>query len=277
MTRHDPDGDSRQLPDPVHLRDLAVAVATDAATVATDMRRDRLELETKSSATDMVTNADRAVERVIATRLAQARPGDVFLGEESWDPDAPPDPAPGTVMWVVDPIDGTTNYVYGYPGWGVSIAAEVDGRTVAGAIVTPSMGTVFDAASGHGARRNGAPLALSAPPPLEGILLATGFGYDPERRRRQGRLVAGLLPDIRDIRRMGAASWDFCAVAAQEVDAYYEEGLGPWDLAAGALIASEAGARVEGIRGGPARPEQPNLACHPDRWDELAALILDRS
>ena len=174
---------------------------------------------------------------------------------------------------MVDPIDGTTNYVYDYPGWGVSIAAELDGTVVAGAISCPSQGEEFDAAQGLGARRNGELLQLGPPPSIDRALVATGFGYDPERRRRQGQLVARLLPEVRDIRRMGAASADFCSLASQRVDAYFEEGLGAWDLAAGMLIAAEAGARCAGLDGGPALPEQPNLCCHPDLWDELAALI----
>jgi myo-inositol-1(or 4)-monophosphatase len=266
--------------DPRTLRDLATQVATEAADLAVRLRRERLEISTKSTATDLVTNADRAVEELIGRRLAAARPDDHVVGEEGEAAQflTKADAATATdhtITWIIDPIDGTTNYVYDHPGWAVSIAAARGDVTIAGAVVDPSHGDTYEAAAGHGSTRNGSALALPEPPELDQLMLATGFSYDPARRARHGALIARLLPNIRDTRRMGAASVDFCSVAAGRVDAYFEEGLAPWDMAAGVLVATEAGARMSHIDGGTAVADEPNLCCHPERWDELAAAIIE--
>ncbi len=259
-------------PDFVDLRELALEIGREGSALAVQMRDVGIDVSTKSTATDMVTAADRAVEDLIRRRIAEARPDDRVLGEEAGLGEGVD--TPGSVRWVVDPIDGTTNYVYGFPGWACSIAAELDGVVVAGAVVDPSHRDELAAAVGHGATRNGVPLQLADPPPVSSVLLATGFGYAAERRAQQAQLLLQVIPQIRDIRRMGAASVDLCSVAIGRVDAYYEWGLMPWDWAAGALIAAEAGARVANLEGGPLQVDGRVLATHPALWDQLAQLLI---
>jgi myo-inositol-1(or 4)-monophosphatase len=232
---------------PEELLALATDVATRAARLLRDGQgRERTSVETKSTRTDMVSEMDRASEGLIVRELLTARPQDGIVGEEG-------SARAGTsgLRWVVDPLDGTTNYLYGFPGWSVSIAAEDDTGVVAGVVVDPVHREVFAATRGGGARRNGEPIACSAQTVLAETLVATGFNYDADRRRRQAEVLVDLLPQVRDIRRMGAASVDLCSVACGRVDAYYERGLSWWDVAAGSLIASEAGAVVSSLDGGP--------------------------
>ncbi|MFT4088838.1 MAG: inositol monophosphatase family protein [Gordonia sp. (in: high G+C Gram-positive bacteria)] len=199
---------------------------------------------TKSTRTDPVTVADTETEQLVRDRLAQLRPGDAVLGEEAGGDVAPP----SGVRWVVDPIDGTVNFMYGIPAYAVSLAAQIDGRSVAGAVVDVAHGVTYWAQLGGGAwcsdesgpRR----LRTNRIGEVGMALVATGFGYAPARRREQGRLVAALLPQVRDLRRVGAAALDLCMVASGAVDAHIEHGLSPWDWAAGGLIAAEAGAVV---------------------------------
>jgi myo-inositol-1(or 4)-monophosphatase len=237
--------------DPEHeaLRTLAERVARAAGELlraALDV--DRLEVDTKSTRTDMVTEMDRASEALIAAELLAARPDDGILGEEGAD-------HPGTsgVRWIVDPLDGTTNYVYGFPGFNVSIAAEVDGAVVAAAVYDVVRDELFSSHLGGGATRDGRAIAPSGAVDLSQALVGTGFSYEPERRRRQAEVLVDVLPRVRDIRRQGAAALDLCSVACGRLDAYYERGLAPWDLAAGGLIATEAGAVVTDLQGGPVR------------------------
>ncbi|RLK61609.1 inositol monophosphatase family protein [Actinokineospora cianjurensis] len=222
------------------LAEIAVAVATEAGELARSTRENAIrDVDTKSTGTDVVTAADKAAEELIRDRLAELRPGDAFLGEEAGG-------ATGSgVTWVVDPIDGTVNYLYGYPWYAVSVAAQIEGISVAGAVVEPASGRTWWAAQGAGAWLNGERLSVSAPVDLSVTLMATGFAYSAERRRAQAAAVANLIGTIRDIRRNGSAALDLCAVAAGWVDAYCERGLSRWDWAAGALIAAEAGAVVE--------------------------------
>lgn len=198
---------------------------------------------TKSSATDPVSDADRASEEILVTTLLADRPDDGLLGEEGADR-----AATSGLRWVLDPLDGTVNYLYRFPAWCVSVACEdrVDGqwRAVVGVVHDPLRDETFCALRGGGAWLDGVPLAVNDPVPLERALVATGFGYDADYRRRQAAIVADLLPHVRDIRRAGSAALDLCAVAAGRVDGYYEDTPSRWDWAAGALIAAEAGAAV---------------------------------
>jgi myo-inositol-1(or 4)-monophosphatase len=222
------------------LRAHAVRLAREAADLVGEVREAALaDVSTKSTDTDVVTAGDRASERLIRERLAELWPDVPVIGEE----EGGTTPADG-LSWVVDPIDGTVNYLYGYPWYGVSIAAQVDGVSVAGVIMEPATGRLWDAVAGDGARLNGHPLHVSGATRLDLSLVATGFAYAAQRRARQAALWARLLPRVRDIRRAGASSLDLCAVAAGWVDGYVEHGLHRWDWAAGALIAEEAGAVV---------------------------------
>jgi myo-inositol-1(or 4)-monophosphatase len=232
---------------PEQLLALATDVATRAARLLVEAQgRERISVDTKSSRTDMVTEMDRASEQLIARELLTARPEDGIVGEEG-------SARTGTsgLRWVVDPIDGTTNYLYGFPGWSVSIAVEDDEGVVAGVVVDPSHNDEFAATRGGGARRNGRPIRCSAQTVLAEALVATGFNYQADRRRRQAEILVALLPQVRDIRRMGSASLDLCSVACGRVDAYYERGVSWWDIAAGSLIAAEAGAVVFSLDDGP--------------------------
>lgn len=220
---------------------------------------------------------DTASEAVIRAVIAERRPHDTVVGEEGGELAASESGAEQDrtgVTWWVDPIDGTTNYVYDHPGYNVSIAAGVAGRTLVGVVADPTHGRTYSAVRGGGARCDQVPLRVGAPPPLERALVATGFAYDAARRARQGRVLAELVPRVRDIRRMGAAALDLCSVAAGRVDAYYEAGLMIWDLAAGALIAQEAGVRLGSLDGGPVRPESV-LAAHPDLFEPLRELLVE--
>jgi myo-inositol-1(or 4)-monophosphatase len=238
--------------DPLQLLELAVDLTGRAGELAR-AGRDRAitEVDTKSSPNDVVTAADRAAERLVVEALRAARPGDRVLGEESGAHEAAGDGA-GSVRWILDPIDGTVNYLYGLPAWAVSLAAEVDGRVVAGVVRNPVSGEVYTATRGGGAFLNGRRLTGPAHRELANSLVATGFAYLADRRARQARVVAGLLAEVRDIRRIGAAALDLCFVAAGRLDAYFERGINPWDHAAGGLVAEEAGLTVGGLHGAPA-------------------------
>lgn len=243
-------------PEPADLLAIAVAVSREAARTARDMRVAGVAgVTTKSSATDVVTAADRAVERQAVAALRRIRPADTVLGEEYGTDTAASTPEPGGVRWILDPIDGTVNYLYNLPHYAVSLAAEVDGEVVAGVVRNAATGDEWTAVRGGGAHRDGRRLTGSPETDLRQALVATGFGYDPARRVHQARVLAGLLDQVRDIRRFGAAALDLCLAAEGAVDAYYEKGLNHWDHAAGGLIASEAGLRVGGLAGAAPGPE----------------------
>ena len=227
--------------DPRALLDLAVATAREAAVLVARGRATAGEdVDVKSSPVDVVTAVDTASEQLIVGRLLAARPGDGVLGEEGADRE-------GTsgVRWVIDPIDGTVNFLYDLPAYAVSIAAEVAGEVVAGVVLNVANGELFTATRGGGAhfsspaRPEPVRLTGSRPASMEQTLVATGFGYRVEQRRAQGAVVAALLPRVRDIRRFGSAALDLCAAAMGRTDAYYERNLNPWDHAAGALVAAE--------------------------------------
>jgi myo-inositol-1(or 4)-monophosphatase len=223
------------------LLELALATAREAGRLVVEMRDRGVDVaDTKSSPIDVVTEADRACEDLVRERLLGRRPDDGFLGEEG-------DDLAGTsgVRWIVDPIDGTVNYLYGLPHYAVSIAAARDGEVVAAVVLGPADGLEYAATLGGGATGNGVPLQVRPVPPLDQALVATGFGYETEVRARQAQAVARMLPQVRDIRRRGSCALDLCAVAAGHVDAYVEEGPHTWDHAAGGLIAREAGATME--------------------------------
>lgn len=256
------------MTEPVELMEVALVLAREAGELIRKGRAGAEVAATKSSDVDIVTQMDLAAERLLRERIAQLRPDDAILGEEG-------DDSPGTsgITWVLDPIDGTVNYFYGIPHYAVSVAAVTGDvrngswQRIAGA-VSDGEGTEWTAALGHGAYRNGVRLVRTTGPSLEGTLLATGFQYVAERRAVQGQIVAQMLGQVRDIRRLGSACVDLCLVAAGNLDAYYENGLQPWDFAAGALVASEAGVRVAGIDGGD--PDSHLLiAAIPAVWDEL--------
>ncbi|ADH68298.1 MULTISPECIES: inositol monophosphatase family protein [Nocardiopsis] len=254
-------------PDRESLRDLAVSVAAEAGELAAKGQAGITVLDTKSSPTDVVTEMDRATEELVRARLLAARPDDAFLGEEGGG-----EGGTSGVRWVVDPIDGTVNYLYGRSDWAVSVAAEVDGVVVAAAVNVPRLGESYEAVLGGGARLNGR--VLEAPPavPLEQALVATGFGYFPERRVQQARVLLEVIPRIRDIRRGGSAAVDLTGLAAGRCNAYYERGLHPWDWCAPGLVASEAGLRLGGARSGPPSNDLV-IAARPELYGALEALL----
>jgi myo-inositol-1(or 4)-monophosphatase len=249
-------------------------LAEDVARAAGDLLRRglddrRVDVSTKSSATDMVSEMDRASEALIVERLLDARPDDTVLAEEGGER-----AGSSGVRWVVDPLDGTTNYLYAHPCWGVSIAAEIEDETVAAAVGDPVLDEVFTAFKGGGAFLNGEPITHSGQTDLSDSLLATGFSYSSDFRREQAKLLVTVIPEVRDIRRRGSAALDLCWVGCGRVDAYYEIHLQPWDIAAGTLVAAEAGASVMGIDGGPASAASV-VAAAPDLAAALLRLLAD--
>ncbi|MCX3060591.1 inositol monophosphatase [Streptomyces sp. GXMU-J5] len=244
--------------------DVALEAAARAGAFLRDGRPDDLGVAaTKTSAVDVVTEMDIASEKLITDYLAERRPDDGVLGEEG----AATEGSSG-VQWVIDPIDGTVNYLYGRPEWSVSIAARKDGETVVGVVAAPMRGETYRAVLGEGAFVNDRPARARVAPPFGQALVGTGFGYLAERRARQAEVVGQLLPHVRDIRRGGSAAIDLCDVAVGRLNAYYERGLNPWDFAAGELIAREAGARTGG-RPGQAPSGDLTVAAPPGLFEEL--------
>jgi myo-inositol-1(or 4)-monophosphatase len=249
----------------------ACRVALEGGQVAASGREaTALDVATKSTATDLVTVLDRRAEEAIVAELARLRPSDGVVGEEGAQ-------RKGTsgISWLVDPIDGTTNFVYGVPQWATSVAAADADGTVAGAVYVPEMGELFSAGRGRGATLNGEPIACSGITDLSLALVATGFSYDAETRRRQAAVVEQVIGSVRDIRRIGSAAIDLCYAACGRVDAYYEVGLGPWDIAAGELIAREAGCRSGDLAGGPPTSDHL-LVSAPAVFDDLLRLLASR-
>jgi myo-inositol-1(or 4)-monophosphatase len=252
-----------------------LGVAVDAARVAADLVRSRSRSEvtvaaTKSSDVDVVTEADRAAELLIRERIAVTRPHDAFLGEEG------DDVAGSTgVRWVVDPIDGTVNFLYGLPQYAVSIAAEVDGRVVAGVVLNIATGAEYtaylDESGVTRSLRDGEPIHVRETVPLGQRLVSTGFGYDARLRELQARALVHMVPRVRDIRRLGSCALDLCHVAEGTLDGYVEEGVNLWDHAAGGLVAQGAGAVVEVATG--AGGGRLVLCAPSDGFDELRMLV----
>jgi myo-inositol-1(or 4)-monophosphatase len=266
----------------LELRAVAISAAREAGDLLAEGAGQVEVAATKSSPTDVVTEMDRRSEELIRSRILAARPADAILGEEGGlignTGDAP-------VLWVIDPLDGTVNYLYGLHDWAVSIAAEVEWaeggdvgrRIVAGAVYVPVRGELFCAVRGQGAWLQAGedywhPLQCGPGVRLDQALVGTGFGYRKERRKVQGEVVAAMLPQVRDIRRIGVASVDLCAVAAGRLDGFYERGLNYWDWAAGALVATEAGAVVGGLNGEPVSSSMA-VAAGPALFGPLASAL----
>jgi myo-inositol-1(or 4)-monophosphatase len=277
----------------LELRSVAISAAREAGDLLADGAGQVEVAATKSSPTDVVTEMDRRSEELIRSRILAARPSDAILGEEGGlignTGNAP-------VLWVIDPLDGTVNYLYGLHDWAVSIAAEVEwvggevggevggvaggevGRKiVAGAVYVPMRGELFCAVRGQGAWLQAGedywqPLECGPGVRLDQALVGTGFGYRKERRKVQGEVVAAMLPQVRDIRRIGVASVDLCAIAVGRLDGFYERGLNYWDWAAGALVATEAGAVVGGLNGKPVSSSMA-VAAGPALFGPLASAL----
>lgn len=254
------------------LASLAWQAAQNAARFLHEERPDTLAIEVKSSASDMVSAMDRGAEAILVETILQARPNDGFLGEEGGE-------RAGTsgVRWVVDPLDGTVNYLHRIPMWSVSVAAELGGEVVVGVIVAPALGERYLAVRGHGAwvvDDSGEATALTTAhcSGLDVAVVATGFGYDPRRRQVQASAVAALIGSVADIRRAGAATIDLAWTARGRLDGYFERGLNPWDVAAGLLLAKEAGASVVIVEGDDAVSGLP-LVCTPSIVEDLTALL----
>lgn len=254
-------------PAPEELLSLATDIAAEAARLLARFAATGFDVATKSTRTDMVTGADQGSQSLIERLILEARPEDGLLGEEGAA-------RVGTsgVRWVFDPLDGTTNFIYGIPAYAVSIAVEVGGEVVAGVVHDVAQREVFTAAKGRGARRNRATIGISGNTDLGTALLATGFGYDPGRRAEQAAMVARVLPHIRDIRRGGSAALDLCHVASGQLDGYFEYRLNPWDIAAGGLIVREAGGVTAGF-GGHTFADGYVIACAPGLLAGLSNLI----
>jgi len=249
-------------------------LATRAARAAGDLLLERAGgpvsgVSSKSPGTDLVSDTDRDAEALIVGMLRSERPGDAIVGEEGADA-----PGSGEVRWLVDPLDGTINYLWGIPQWSVSVAAlDADGP-LAGVVHDPSRGETFAALRGGGARVGEAPLRLGPGPPLDEALVGTGFNYVSAKRRRQAAALTAILPAVRDVRRFGSAAIDLAWVACGRLDGYFERGLNPWDWAAGRLIVSEAGGLVEEL---PPTAEDPVgcIAAPPALFGPLRALLDD--
>ncbi|MEU1594093.1 inositol monophosphatase family protein [Streptomyces sp. NPDC005708] len=250
------------------LLEIALDAATRAGAFLRDGRPEDLGVAaTKSSAIDVVTEMDIAAEKLITGLLSDRRPDDGLLGEEG----ASVEGSSG-VEWVIDPIDGTVNYLYGLPSWSISIAARKDGETLVGVVHAPMREEIFRAVQGEGAFVNDRPARVRPAAELGLALVSTGFGYLAERKAQQAEVARRLIPEVRDIRRGGSAAIDLCDVAAGRLDAYYERGLNPWDYAAGDLIAREAGALTGGRPGEPISPAL-TIAAPPGLFERLQARL----
>jgi myo-inositol-1(or 4)-monophosphatase len=250
------------------LRNIAARLAVAAGDLVFEGRKSGVtSVSTKSSDTDVVTEFDRASERLIVEGLHNERPDDAVVGEEGTD-----SAGRSGIHWLIDPIDGTTNFQYDLPGYAVSIAALSGEHTVAGVVYIPSQRELFTAVAGEGALLNGSPIRCGTVASVEQALVATGFSYQVERRRAQALRIAQVIPRVRDIRRFGAAAPDLCYLAAGRLDVYFEQWLGPWDWAAGELIAREAGCRTGRFDGSPVGDGQV-LASNPALFDKMVELL----
>jgi myo-inositol-1(or 4)-monophosphatase len=260
-------------PAAVELLELAVHTARDAGRlIQSGAARGVTVAATKSSDVDVVTESDRSAERLIRRGLLAARPDDAVLGEEA-EGEQSDEAGTSGVRWIVDPIDGTVNFLYGIPQYAVSIAAELDGEVVAGVVLNVATGHEYTATLGGPAQRDGVPIRVRAVVPLAERLIGTGFSYEAHQREIQAAALLHLLPRIRDIRRFGSCALDLCGVAQGSLDGYMEEGVNLWDHAAGGLIATAAGARVETDRGVGGRPIV--IAAPANGFEEFRAAIAE--
>ena len=256
------------------LLNRAHEAASAAAKVVTEDRPDVMEVGSKSTLTDIVTEMDRASEALLVDRLLDGRPDDALLGEEGAEHSGG-----SGVRWVIDPIDGTVNYLYREPNWAVCVGIELDGEPVGGVVLAPAFGETYLARIGNGAFRldssgRRTQLQVGSVAQLSMALVATGFGYSSERRKAQAKVVAQVLPQVRDIRRLGAASMDLCWVASGLLDGYYERGLNPWDHLAASVVVREAGGIIEGANG--SSPNQDlTIAANPGLFPKLHDLVVD--
>jgi myo-inositol-1(or 4)-monophosphatase len=248
---------------------LAASLAREAGGLLREsFERPRLETSTKTSPTDMVTEADLAAEQLIRSRLERERPGDAILGEEGGDT-----PGSSGLRWIVDPLDGTTNFLYGIPQWAVSVAVEdPTGTALAGVVYDPMRDELWTARSDDAPRLDGTPIEASTCNDLGTALVATGFGYEAGVRARQAEFVSALLPRVRDIRRFGSAALDLAWTAAGRYDAYFERGVQHWDVAAGELLCRRAGLHLRPLAAAP--PAGPGVLVAPGGIaDELESLV----
>jgi myo-inositol-1(or 4)-monophosphatase len=239
------------------LRALAEAIAREAGALLRDAYHGpELRVSAKSTPTDLVSEADHNAERLIRDRLEAARPDDGVLGEEGGD-------RTGTsgIRWIVDPLDGTVNFLFGIPQWAVSIACEDEQGTLVGVVYDPMRDELFSAQRGGAATLDGHVITASTKADMATAMVGTGFGYDAEVRRAQSTIAARLLPEVRDLRRFGAAAIDLAWTACGRLDAYYEHGLNAWDLAAGGLICECAGLEVRPLP--PVGPSAPGVLVAP--------------
>jgi myo-inositol-1(or 4)-monophosphatase len=220
------------------LLSVARDAARTAAAVLVERFGDPVEVRSKSTPTDLVSDADVAAERALREALAVRRPDDAILGEEGGDRGGG---GASGLRWVVDPLDGTVNFLFGIPHWCVSVACEDADGTLVGVVLDPLRGETFEATRSGPATLDGRPIAGSARADLATAMVATGFGYDAEVRARQAEVAARVLPRVRDLRRFGSAALDLAWTACGRYDAYFERGLQPWDRAAGALLCARAG------------------------------------
>jgi myo-inositol-1(or 4)-monophosphatase len=258
------------------LVEVAQSVAIEAAEFIRTKRLDHVAVEnTKSSSSDVVTEVDKASERLVFDRLQTLRPRDGFVGEEGGS-----DKSQSGVTWVVDPIDGTTNFVYNIPHYAVSIAAVEGPPTpdqwtlLAGCVVNPSTGEVYSAGTGMGAYKGDVELVVAEPVDLHDALVLTGFAYGAHFRQHQAQLFVDVLPRVRDIRRMGTASLDLVMIAQGQANVYFERTTSPWDFAAGAVLVQEAGGVVTGFHGhAPGR--EAVFAGHPEMVTRLHDVVVE--
>ncbi|MDQ4143786.1 MAG: inositol monophosphatase [Actinomycetota bacterium] len=255
--------------DPEELLDLAVAVATEAGALLLDrFRSDVGGVDTKSTPTDVVTEADRTSEDLVLNRLASTRPGDGVISEESEGRESE-----SGLTWIVDPLDGTVNYLFGIPVWGVSIAVQDEQGPLAGVVIDPTRDEVFSTLRGGGSKLNGRPIRVTDADDLATSLVGTGFSYDSNTREMQAKRLVRVLPRVRDLRRAGSAAIDLAWLACGRLDGFFEAPMKVWDRAAGELLVSEAGGVVTPLEP-PSGEDRGVVAAGPGLHGPLNDLVL---